>query len=95
MYGTTMVGTLAAGVTADKLRDLLKDWESKRQVPGFMSSHLLFGDDGKTVVNVAVFESKEAYFALADDPEQSKWWGEHFAPLLDGEPRWIDGAWIS
>jgi hypothetical protein len=94
MYGTTMVGTLAAGVTAEQLRDELTAWQSQRQVPGFMSSHLLFGDDGKTVVNVAVFESKEAYFALADDPEQGKWWAEHYAPLLDGEPRWIDGDWL-
>lgn len=95
MYGTTMIGTLASGVTADQVRSELKAWESARQVAGFMSSHVLVGDDGKTIVNVAVFESKEAYFALADDPEQSKWWEAHYAPLLDGEPRWIDGAWIT
>jgi hypothetical protein len=95
MYGTTMIGTLAAGVSADDVRTELEAWKAQRHVPGFMSAHLLDGDDGKTIVNVAVFESKEAYLALADDPEQGKWWDEHFAPLLDGEPRWIDGAWIS
>lgn len=95
MYGTTMIGKLAAGVTADDVTNELKNWTSQRQVPGYMSSHILVGDDGKTVVNVAVFESKEAYFALANDPEQSKWWEEHYAPLLDGEPTWIDGAWVS
>ena len=95
MYGTTMIGTLADGVTADQVRNELKAWESARKVEGYMSSHVLLGDDGKTIVNVAVFESKEAYFALADDPEQSKWWEEHYAPLLDGEPQWIDGAWVS
>lgn len=94
MYGTTMIGTLADGVSADDLRKEIEAWQSSRQVPGFMSSHVLVGDDGKTVVNVAVFESKEAYFALADDPEQSTWWSEHYAPMLSGEPRWIDGVWV-
>jgi antibiotic biosynthesis monooxygenase (ABM) superfamily enzyme len=94
MYGTTMIGTLAAGVSADDVRNELKAWQSARQVPGFKTSHIMVAEDGKTVVNVAVFDSKEAYFALADDPEQSKWWAEHYAPLLDGEPRWIDGSWL-
>ena len=95
MYGTTMIGTLAAGVSADDVRNELKAWESQRRPAGYMSSHVLVGDDGTTVVNVAVFDSKESYVALADDPEQSKWWAEHYAPLLNGEPRWIDGAWVS
>lgn len=95
MYGTTMIGKLAAGVSADDVRNELKAWESQRQVAGFMSSHVLLGDDGKTIVNVAVFESKDAYFALANDPEQGKWWEAHYAPLLDGDPQWIDGAWVS
>ena len=33
--------------------------------------------------------------ALSDDPRQEVWWREHFAPLLSGEPRWIDGAWVN
>ena len=95
MYGTTMIGTLAAGVSADAVRAELKTWEQERTVAGFQSSHALVSDDGRTVVNVAVFESKEAYLALADDPAQDSWWQERFAPLLDGEPRWIDGDWVS
>jgi len=31
-----------------------------------VSSHVLVGDDGKTVVNIAVFDSRAAYMALAD-----------------------------
>lgn len=95
MYGTTMIGTLAAGVSADAVREELSAWEKERSVAGFQSSHVLISDDGRTVVNVAVFESKEAYLALADDPVQDAWWQEHYAPLLEGEPRWIDGDWIS
>ena len=95
MYGTTMVGTLADGVTADAVKTEIAAWESRRKVPGFVSSHILVCDDGETVVNVAVFDSKESYLALADDPAQDEWWQKHYAPLLDGEPRWIDGSWIS
>lgn len=95
MYGTAMVGTLADGVNADAVKAEIKAWESDRNVAGFISSHVLVADDGETIVNVAVFESKESYLALADDPAQDEWWQKHFAPLLAGEPRWIDGTWLS
>jgi len=95
MYGTTMIGTLAAGVSAKDIESELKAWETQRKVPGYLSSHVMVADDGKTMVNVAVFDSKESYLKLADDPEQDKWWQQHFAPMLSGEPRWIDGDWVS
>jgi hypothetical protein len=95
MYGTTMIGTLAHGVTADKVRDELKAWESQRKVKGFVSSHVLLADDGETIINVAVFDSKESYMALADDPAQDEWWQKTYAPMLAGAPKWIDGTWIS
>ncbi|MBK5307846.1 MAG: hypothetical protein JJD92_14270 [Frankiaceae bacterium] len=95
MYGTTMIGTLAKGVGVETIRAELEAWEKDRNVTGYRSSHVLVADDGRTVVNVAIFDTKESYVALADDPEQDAWWQEHYAPLLDGEPRWIDGAWIS
>src|SRR5207245_2845894 len=63
-------------------------------VLGYRASHVLVTDDGKTVVNVAVFDSKESYLALADDPAQDTWWQTRFAPMLAGEPQWIDGDWI-
>lgn len=95
MYGTTMIGTKASGVTVDQIRDELKAWESQRKVKGFVSSHVMVGDDDETIINVAVFDSKESYLALADDPEQDEWYQKHYAPLLAGEPKWIDGTWIS
>ena len=95
MYGTTMVGTLADGVSADAVKAEIAAWESDRKVPGFISSHVLMAEDGGTIVNVAVFDSKSSYMALADDPAQDEWWQTHFAPLLAGEPRWIDGDWLS
>ena len=95
MYGTTMIGTLADGVTADAVSAEIKAWEEHGTPPGYLSSHVLLCDDGATLVNVAVFENKEKYLALADSPEQDEWWQKHFAPLLAGEPRWIDGTWLS
>lgn len=95
MYGTTMIGTKASGVTVDQIRDELKAWESQRKVKGFLSSHVMVSDDGDTIINVAVFDSKESYMALADDPEQDEWYQKHYAPLLAGDPKWIDGTWIS
>jgi hypothetical protein len=95
MYGTTMIGSLAAGVTADDLRTELKTWEKERNVPGYVSGHIMVGDDGKTVVNVAIFEDKKSYLKLADDPEQDTWYRQKIAPKLAGDPKWIDGTWAT
>ena len=95
MYGTTMIGTLADGVSAEAIRAELEAWEKDRNVEGYEASHVLLSDDGKTIANVVFFRSKEDYQALSDDPSQDVWWREHFVPLLSGEPRWIDGTWIS
>jgi antibiotic biosynthesis monooxygenase (ABM) superfamily enzyme len=94
MYGTTMIGKLADGVTAEQIHAELKAWEAERTVPGYLSSHVMIADDGRTVINVAVFDTKENYMALADDPVQDDWWQKHYAPMLDGEPQWIDGIWV-
>ena len=95
MYGTTMIATLAPGVGVDKVRAEIDLWEKEHHPVGYQASHVLIGDDGHTIVNVAIFDSKESYQALADNPAQDAWWQKHYAPLLDGEPRWIDGRWIS
>lgn len=95
MYGTTMIGKLADGVSVEKVRAEIQAWEKERHPAGYQSSHVLVTDDGRTIVNVAVFDTKESYAALAGDPAQDEWWQQHYAPLLADEPRWIDGDWIS
>jgi hypothetical protein len=40
-----------------------------------------------------VFESKEQYVALSNDPDQDTWWTEKARPLLAADPEWIDGTW--
>ena len=92
-YGTIMIATLAEGKTSDDWVAGVKEWEEGRNVAGFSGQYLLVGDDGRKIVSCVIFESKESYMALADDPEQDKWWNEKARPLLAGEPEWIDGYW--
>jgi predicted small metal-binding protein len=92
-YGTTMTAKLRKGVTIDQFADILENWEKTRQVPGFVGAQLSVSDDGATVVNTAVFTDRDAYMRLADDPVQDKWYQSTIAPMLDGEPQWIDGPW--
>ena len=95
MYGTVMVGALK-GSRGD-VEQALADWQSQ-QAPGaagFVDSGILVSDDGSTVAMFARFESKETYVALSDDPEQDRWYQSRLAPLLEGEPRWIDGEWAA
>ncbi len=91
-YGTAMIGRLGAA-SFEQMQASLEDWERQRQVPGFLAAQLLVGDDGRTVVNTAVFRDKESYQRLADDPEQDEWYRTRMAPMLDAEPQWIDGRW--
>jgi len=91
-YGTVMIGKLKTPGTGQKLVDAARKWE-ERKVPGFERSYALFADDGNTVVTCVAFESRDAYLALADSPEQDEWWRTVMAPMLDGDPQWIDGEW--
>ena len=92
-YGTAMIGKLRHGNSVDELGDVVEAWERKRQVPGFIGTQIMVADDGRTVINTAVFTDQAAYTRLADDPEQDAWYRGEIAPLLDGEPRWVDGQW--
>ena len=92
MYGTAMVGR-ARGDAEEVVRALM-DWRAERapKIDGFVAAGIVVSADGR-VVNYAEFESREAYEKLGADPEQDRWWRERMAPLLDGDPEWIDGDW--
>ena len=91
-----MLGKLKPG-SFPAWKDGLTEWKRERvdagQVDGFQSEYTLYGDDGVSIASVVVFESKEKYMALADDPEQDKWWQAKVVPLLDGDVTWTDGTW--
>ena len=95
-YGTVMVGKVKPGMQQAWL-DGLAEWKKERveggQVDGYRSEYTLLGDDGVSVASCVIFESKEKYMALADDPTQDTWWQEKVVPLLDGDVTWTDGTW--
>ena len=91
-YGTIMIGKLKTPGTGQSVVDAIRKWDERR-VPGYQGTDTLLGDDRTTVVSCVTFESKELYLALAHDPAQDDWWRTVMAPLLDGDPQWIDGEW--
>jgi hypothetical protein len=91
MYGTVMIGKIK-GDPQEMMRAAEK-WNAERHVDGYRRTDALAADDGVTIVVGVQFESKEKYLALADRPEQDEWYRTVMAPMLDGEPQWIDGTW--
>ena len=93
MYGTVMIAKIKAD--PDEMMRAAQKWNTERQVDGYRRTDALTGDDGETIVVAVQFDSKEQYVALADAPEQDEWYRTVMAPMLDGEPTWIDGTWNS
>lgn len=90
-YGTVMVAQLDGAI--EDVEAALARWVEERHVPGFRHEDIMLCDDGRTVVMAVRFDSEDEYRALADDPEQSRWYAEVMAPMLVGEPQWFDGTW--
>ena len=93
MYGTVMIGTLAPSATAEDVDRSIEAWSSRHRPTGYLDTHVLVSDDGGQVVMATRFASKQDYWALADNPDQDEWYRTSLAPLLDGDPTWIDGGW--
>ena len=91
-YGTVMIGRLADGVSVEDWTRGVQEWREARQVDGFSGEYTFLADDGR-LISCVIFESKEKYLALADDPEQDRWWNEQARPKLAADPEWIDGIW--
>jgi hypothetical protein len=64
---------------------------ARKNPAGFVSGSVMRVDDGVTVVGTFIFESKEAYAALAELPDQGEWFSSVIAPMLDGDATWLDG----
>jgi hypothetical protein len=91
MYGSVMIAKIKGD--PEEILGGVDRW--KRQVPGYIRGDALLGDDGQTIVLAVQFDSKDKYLALAAAPEQDEWFRAVVAPVLDGEPTWIDGTWLS
>jgi hypothetical protein len=93
MYGTVMIGRLAAGTSPEHFTDALRAYSNRDRSDGFVDANILISDESTQVVVATRFASKEQYWALADTPDQDNWYRSTLAPMLDGDPTWIDGSW--
>jgi heme-degrading monooxygenase HmoA len=91
MYGTVARMRLKAGVPDDAMAQVSAD---AAQIPGLISTHLYRSDnDPRELFLAAVFESREAYVANADRPEQHQRFLK-LRELLETDPEWHDGEVI-
>ncbi len=89
MYGTIARFQVKPG-KEDELRALSSD-PAYRQVPGWLAQFTYKSDASPDEYYIAVvFESKEAYRAFAESPEQDARYRQ-FRELLAADPEWHDG----
>lgn len=89
MYGT-VARTRIKPENRDKLIEVFERQEYEGGVPGFVTSYVLFENDGDAAWLFAVFEDRASYEKNADDPAQHERYMEYRA-LLEDEPEWHDG----
>jgi len=89
-----MYGTVAKAVVKPENREALRELSTRqmaeRQVPGYITSYVLFEDVGDTAWLVAIFEDRKSYVANANDPAQDAQYRE-FRALMESDPEWHDG----
>jgi antibiotic biosynthesis monooxygenase (ABM) superfamily enzyme len=89
VYGTVAHMRIKPGAEA-KLLQLMRDFEALN-IPGYAFERIYRLDaDSDTYVVVVGFDSKEAYLANANSPEQHARYLE-YRELLSAEPEWHDG----
>ena len=87
-----MYGTIArVKIDPSKLEELKALNRRSATAPGLVAVYLYQMDaDPGEVFLVAIFESKEAYWANANSPEQDQRFQE-FRALMLADPEWHDG----
>jgi heme-degrading monooxygenase HmoA len=97
MYGTIGRLHIKAGMEG-QFRQLIEGQVpafASGQVPGFVASyHYRMDADPNEYYLAVVFESKEAYWANAQSPEQDARYRQ-WLPLLEREPEWYDGEIVT
>ena len=88
MYGTVAKLRVKSGRESDLVQHLNQYRGDLAR--GFVASALYRADEGDGHWLAVVFESKEAYEANADSPEQDARFRE-FRELLETDPEWHDG----
>jgi heme-degrading monooxygenase HmoA len=93
MYGTLGRMTPKAG-RRDELVAMMSEPPEGEAAKGYRGAYVLKADEGDEVVVAVMYEDKDAYFAMVHDPKTDENFGKVMA-LLDGEPSWTDGEWLS
>lgn len=89
MYGT-VARTRVKPENRVALRNVLQHQGEGSSIPGYVSSHVLWENEGDTAWLFAVFEDRASYDRNADDPAQHERYVEYRA-LMEDEPEWHDG----
>jgi quinol monooxygenase YgiN len=89
MYGT-VAKTVVKPENRSKLREVFETGIQQRQVPGYITSYVLFENDSEFAWMFAVFEDRATYDANAADPAQDAEYRQYRA-LMEAEPEWHDG----
>lgn len=93
MYGTVARLRIKPGMEAQLMEFDRKVQDAK--IPGHVDTHTYRMDADPNIYYLAIiFESKEAYVANANSPEQYERYLEMRA-LLDSDPEWNDGEVVS
>ncbi len=89
MFGT--VARLKVKPGAEKQLIEMSQDESSLNIHGYIGQYVYHMDsDPKEYYLVVLFESREAYFANADSPEQNARY-QKFRSMLEADPEWHDG----
>jgi quinol monooxygenase YgiN len=89
MYGTVARAKVKPE-NREKMREVFDKQLSRRPIPGYVTSYVLYENDGDDMWLFAVFEDRASYDKNADDPQQDADYQEYRA-LMETEPEWHDG----
>lgn len=93
MYGTVARIRVKPGAES-QLREQMEQYNAVK-VPGFVTTYVYRTDANPNEYYMAViFDSKDAYWANANSPEQDARYREMMTSL-DAEPEWHDGEIIA
>jgi quinol monooxygenase YgiN len=93
MYGTVARVRVKPG-TMDRLREISES-QFRNGVAGMVASYFYISDkDPNEGWIVAVFDSRESYWANAQSPEQDQRYRE-ILEFMEGPPEWHDGEIVT
>jgi hypothetical protein len=91
MYGTLM----RAKTKPENRQTVVAMMGEGVDTKGFHATYVLLpDDDDRTVIAAVLFDDPTTYSANAHDPATEEWYGR-FRALLEDDPEWTDGGWVS